>query len=66
MNSLTNSNLKVYKKLVKPFNIDNLVFLLDEIENSKDGIREKIVNILDNFNFNKNTIGYIFLFNKQH
>ncbi len=61
MNSLTNSNLKVYKKLVKPFNIDNLVFLLDEIENSKDGIREKIVNILDNFNFNKNTIGYIYI-----
>lgn len=66
MDYLINSNLKVYKKLVKPFNIDNLVFLLDEIENSKNDIREKIINILDNFNFNKNTIGYMYrvLFNE--
>lgn len=61
MDSLLKSNLKVYKKLVKPFNIDNLIFLLDEIESSKNDIRENIINLLDNFNFNKNTIGYLYI-----
>lgn len=61
MDSLLKSGLKVYKKLVKPFNIDNLIFLLDEIESSKNDIRENIINLLDNFNFNKNTIGYLYI-----
>ena len=47
---------------MKPFNIEILIDTLNELINTNsNNVRENIINLLDNFYFNKSNIGYSYL-----
>lgn len=61
MKLLIENNIKVYNKLFKPFKLEKLILLLDEIESSSNSMKDNIIELLNTFSFNKNTIGYFYL-----
>lgn len=62
MLELLQKNLKVYKTLIKPFDIEYLVEILKGLDSKdSDKIKDKIITLLDNFYFNKNNIGYLYI-----
>lgn len=60
---LIKKNLKGYKTFVKPFKLENLISILNEIvyAETQNIDYTKIINLLNNFNFNKNSIGYTYI-----
>ncbi|MDO4283043.1 MAG: response regulator [Clostridia bacterium] len=62
MIKLIQKNLIVYRSFIKPFDIKHLIYILNELETSSSStIRDSIINLLNNFHFNKNTIGYLYI-----
>lgn len=62
MLELLQKNLNIYKSFMKPFNIEILIDTLNELINTNsNNVRENIINLLDNFYFNKSNIGYSYL-----
>ncbi|MDO4283654.1 MAG: response regulator [Clostridia bacterium] len=60
---LIRRKLNVYQTFIKPFKIEDLINTLNNIvlESLEDNNCKKISNILEKFNFNKNSMGYIYI-----
>lgn len=56
-------NINYYKILPKPFDIENLIEILKKISNNsiKNESKKRIISLLNNFNFNKSSVGYTYL-----
>ena len=55
-------NINYYKILPKPFDIENLIEILKKISNNsiKNESKKRIISLLNNFNFNKSSVGYTY------
>lgn len=59
--NILNNNIDIYQFLIKPLNIDKLTDTLSNITESSKKIENSLINLLKDFDFNKNTKGYSYI-----
>ena len=59
--NILNNNIDIYHFFIKPINVNKLIDTLNNITESTQKIENTLVNLLNDFNFNKNTKGYSYI-----
>lgn len=59
--NIINKNIDIYQFFIKPLNINKLIDTLNILSDSSDNIKNTLIDLLENFNFNKNSKGYSYI-----
>lgn len=59
--NIINNNIDIYQFFIKPLNIDKLIHTLNAVVKSSEKIENELINLLKDFDFNKNTKGFSYI-----
>lgn len=59
--NIINNNIDIYQFFIKPLNIDKLIHTLNAVVKSSEKIENELINLLKDFDFNKNAKGFSYI-----